>query len=191
MSKKFEFNKENYQKAKEIIAKYPQAREKSAVMGLLDLAQRQNNGWLTREAMDYIASVINIAPIRVYEVATFYSMYNLKPVGKFLVQICTTTPCQLRGAEQIMAACKKHLGVELNQTTIDELFTIKEVECLGACVNAPMVQINDDYYEDLSQDKIVEILELLKSGRELKIGSQIGRNSSEPLRYSKKEVGCA
>jgi NADH-quinone oxidoreductase E subunit len=191
MDKNFEFNKENYQKAKEIIAKYPQNREKSAVMGLLDLAQRQNNGWLTREAMDYIASVINLAPIRVYEVATFYSMYNLKPVGKFLLQICTTTPCQLRGAEQIMAACKKHLGIELNETTIDEFFTIKEVECLGACVNAPIVQINDDYYEDLSADKIIEILQMLKEGRKVEIGSQTGRNASEPLSYNQEEVSHA
>jgi NADH-quinone oxidoreductase E subunit len=191
MDKNFEFNKENYQKAKEIIAKYPQNREKSAVMGLLDLAQRQNNGWLTREAMDYIASVINLAPIRVYEVATFYSMYNLQPVGKFLLQICTTTPCQLRGAEQIMAACKKHLGIELNETTIDEFFTIKEVECLGACVNAPIVQINDDYYEDLSADKIIEILQMLKEGRKVEIGSQTGRNASEPLSYNQEEVSHA
>jgi NADH-quinone oxidoreductase E subunit len=191
MDKNFEFNKENYQKAKEIIAKYPQNREKSAVMGLLDLAQRQNNGWLTREAMDYIASVINLAPIRVYEVATFYSMYNLKPVGKFLLQICTTTPCQLRGAEQIMAACKKHLGIELNETTIDEFFTIKEVECLGACVNAPIVQINDDYYEDLSAEKIIEILQMLKEGRKVEIGSQTGRNASEPLSYNHEEVSHA
>ncbi|MBT4878531.1 MAG: NADH-quinone oxidoreductase subunit NuoE [Alphaproteobacteria bacterium] len=191
MDKKFEFNKENYQLAKEIIAKYPAGKEKSAVMGLLDLAQRQNDGWITTEAMDYIASIINLAPIRVYEVATFYSMYNLKPVGKFLVQICTTTPCQLRGAEQIMASCKKHLGVELNETTIDKLFTIKEVECLGACVNAPMVQINDDYYEDLSQEKIIEILNILKSGRKTDIGSQIGRNASEPISFDKKEVNSA
>jgi NADH-quinone oxidoreductase E subunit len=160
-------------------------------MGLLDLAQRQNNGWLTREAMDYIASVINLAPIRVYEVATFYSMYNLQPVGKFLLQICTTTPCQLRGAEQIMAACKKHLGIELNETTIDEFFTIKEVECLGACVNAPIVQINDDYYEDLSADKIIEILQMLKEGRKVEIGSQTGRNASEPLSYNQEEVSHA
>ncbi len=115
-------------------------------------------------------------------------MYNLKPVGKFLLQICTTTPCQLRGAEQIMAACKKHLGIELNETTIDEFFTIKEVECLGACVNAPIVQINDDYYEDLSAEKIIEILQMLKEGRKVEIGSQTGRNASEPLSYNHEEV---
>jgi NADH-quinone oxidoreductase E subunit len=180
----FEFTKEYQEKAKILIAKYPKEKEKSAVMGLLDLAQRQNSGWLTVPAMDYIASIINIAPIRVYEIATFYSMYNLKPVGKFLVQVCTTTPCMLRGAEEILKACEKHLKIKLNETTIDKFFTIKEVECLGACVNAPVVQINDDYYEDLSTDRIIEILEMLQKGRAVKIGSQIGRNSSEPQKQN-------
>jgi len=191
MAEDFKFNKSYEAKAKKIIAKYPSGREKSAVMGLLDLAQRQNDGWITREAMDYIASIINVAPIRVYEVATFYTMYNLRPVGKFLIQVCTTTPCQLRGAEGILKACEKHLGVALNETTADEFFTIKEVECLGACVNAPVVQINDDYYEDLSSDKIVEILKTLKAGRKVEIGSQIGRNASEPIGFGKKEVKSA
>lgn len=181
----FEFTKEYQEKAKILIAKYPKTKEKSAVMGLLDLAQRQNSGWITVEAMDYIASIINLAPIRVYEIATFYSMYNLKPVGKFLIQVCTTTPCMLRGAEEILKSCEKHLKIKLNETTIDKYFTIKEVECLGACVNAPIVQINDDYYEDLSEERIVKILDALKNGREVKIGSQTGRNASEPQTENK------
>lgn len=182
----FEFNKNNLVKAKQIIAKYPKGRDKSAVMGLLDLAQRQNNNYLSKEAMEYVAKLLNIAVIRVYEVASFYSMYNLQPVGKFLLQICTTTPCMLRGGEKIMQACKKYLGVDLDEVTIDKFFTIKEVECLGACVNAPIVQINDDYYEDLSEQRIIEILDILKSGRtDIHIGSQIGRKASEPFEANK------
>lgn len=181
----FEFNEINIEKAKKIFAKYPTDRSKSAIMGLLDLAQRQNQGWLSKETMDYIANYLDIATIRVYEVATFYTMYNLEPVGKFLIQLCTTTPCMLRGAEDILKACKKHLGVELDQMTADEFFTIKEVECLGACVNAPIVQINDDYYEDLSSEKLIEILTILKSGRTATPGSQIGRKSSEAVIYDK------
>jgi NADH-quinone oxidoreductase E subunit len=184
----FSFNTENSKKATQLLAKYPKGREKSAIMGLLDLAQRQNKGWISKEAMDFIANYLDLAPIRVYEVASFYSMYNLKPVGKFLVQVCTTTPCMLRGAEEIMKVCKKYLGVELDEVTIDEYFTIKEVECLGACVNAPMVQINDDYYEDLDKDKIIEILDTLKSGRKAKIGSQIGRKCSKPVKIKKENV---
>ena len=179
----FEFDKHNLTIAKKIIAKYPSGKEISAVMGLLDLAQRQNKGWISKDIMDYLASILNVAPIRIYEVASFYTMYNLEPVGKFLIQVCTTTPCMLRGGEKILKACEKYLGVGLNQITLDEFFTIKEVECLGACVNAPVVQINDDYYEDLSVEKITDILKCLKIGREVKAGSQIDRNASEPLGY--------
>jgi len=177
----FKFDDINLEKAKSLVARYPEGRSKSAIMGLLDLAQRQNQGWLSRESMDYIAKYLGIAAIRVYEVATFYTMYNLEPVGKFLVQVCTTTPCMLRGGEEVLKACKKHLGVDLDEMTADEFFTIKEVECLGACVNAPVVQINDDYYEDLSSDMIVEILKTLRAGRSVNPGSQIGRKSSEPV----------
>lgn len=186
----FEFIETNIEEAKKIIAKYPKDRSKSAIMGMLDLAQRQNNGWLSREAMDYVAQYLGIASIRVYEVATFYTMYNLQPVGKFLVQVCTTTPCMLRGGEDILNACKKYLKVDLDEITADEFFTIKEVECLGGCVNAPVVQINDDYYEDLSSERLIEILKILKSGRKVTCGSQIGRKSSEPVIDNKiKESG--
>ena len=186
-SKSFEFNTQNIKKAEIILAKYPKGREKSAIIALLDLAQRQNQGHLSKEAMEYIASYLQIAVIRVYEVATFYSMFNLKPIGKFLVQICTTTPCMLRGSKKIVKACEKYLGAKINETTIDKYFTLKEVECLGACANAPMVQINDDYYEDLSEESMVEILDALKNGKKINTGSQTGRTSSEPIEDKKEK----
>ncbi len=177
----FEFNSENQKLAKEIIAKYPAGRQKSAVMPLLDLAQRQNNNYISQEIIEYIAKMLDLAPIRVYEVATFYSMYNLKPVGKYLVQICGTTPCMLRGSEDLFKTCKENFGVDRNQTSEDGLFTVKEVECLGACVNAPMVQINDDYYEDLDAKSMNQLLTDLKNNRPVKVGSQTGRQCSKPI----------
>jgi NADH dehydrogenase (ubiquinone) flavoprotein 2 len=173
----------------EILARYPKGFQRSAVMPLLDLAQRQvgedgtkasppHGGWIPRAAMDEIARIIGVAPIKVYEVATFYSMYNLAPVGKYLVQLCTTTPCWLRGSDGIVKACEKHLGIHTGESTKDGLFTTREVECLGACVNAPMVQINDDYYEDLTPQRMEEILDALKAGRDVPAGSQTGRKAS-------------
>jgi NADH-quinone oxidoreductase E subunit len=176
----FQFSEENQIKVKEIIAKYPQGRQKSAVMPLLDLAQRQNENFISKEIIENIANLLAMAPIHVYEVASFYSMYNLKPVGKYLIQVCGTTPCMLRGAEELIKLCKSKLGIGKEETSSDKLFTLKEVECLGACVNAPMVQINDDYYEDLNPEIFSQILDDLKAGKPVKIGSQIGRNSSEP-----------
>ena len=178
----FEFNQKNLAKAQEIINKYPPNRQKSAVMPLLDLAQRQNNNYLSQNAIEKIAAMLDLPTIRVYEVARFYSMYNLKPVGKYFLQICGTTPCMLRGAKEIVETCQKKLGIGLNETSADGLFTLKEVECLGACVNAPMLQINDDYYEDLNCEIMEKILDDLKNGKEIKIGSQIGRTSSEPVK---------
>ena len=178
----FEFIGENLKKAEEIINKYPEDRHKSAVMPLLDLAQRQNNNYLSKEVIEYISDMLHLPPIKVYEVASFYSMYNLKPVGRYLLQVCGTTPCMLRGSGNIIEVCKKKLNIEMNQTTADDLFTLKEVECLGGCVNAPIVQINDDYYEDLDGDKMAEILDNLKNGKKIKIGSQIGRQCSAPLK---------
>ncbi len=178
----FEFTKENFTAAEHIIAKYPEGRERSAVMPLLDLAQRQHDNWLPVAAMDYIASILSMPPMRVYEVASFYTMYNMKPVGKHFVQICTTTPCWLRGSDNIVAAAKKYLGIGLNQTTEDGAFTLIEVECLGACSNAPMCQVNDDYYEDLDEDSTVAVLKALAEGQAPKTGSQIGRVSSEPIK---------
>jgi NADH-quinone oxidoreductase E subunit len=175
----FVFTAENLEKAKGVIAKYPPGRQQSAVMPLLDLAQRQNGNWLPRAAMDAVADMLGMPRIKAYEVATFYSMYNLKPVGKHFVQICTTTPCWLVGSEGIVDACKKRLGIGLNETTPDGQFTIVEVECLGACVNAPMAQINDDYFEDLTPENTVALLDALAEGKAVKPGSQTGRHGSQ------------
>jgi NADH-quinone oxidoreductase E subunit len=177
--KAFVFTAENQETANKIIAKYPSGRQQSAVMPLLDLAQRQSGGWLPRVAMDYVADLLTMPRIKAYEVATFYSMYNLKPVGTHFVQVCTTTPCWLVGSEGVVDACKKHLGIGLGETTADGKFTLVEVECLGACVNAPMAQINDDYYEDLTPDNTVALLTALADGKPVKTGSQIGRRGSQ------------
>lgn len=177
--KEFAFTAANLKKAKAIIAKYPDGRQQSAVMPLLDLAQRQSGNWLPRVAMDYVADMLAMPRIKAYEVATFYSMYNLKPVGKHFVQVCTTTPCWLVGSEGIVDACKKQLGIGLGETTPDGEFTLIEVECLGACVNAPMAQINDDYYEDLTPENTVALLQALADGKPVKTGSQTGRRGSQ------------
>ena len=177
----FQFNKENQNRVKVIIAKYPKDRQKSAVMPLLDLAQRQNNNFISKDVIECVADLLDIAPIKVYEVASFYSMYNLKPVGKYLLQVCGTTPCMLCGAEDLIKVCKDKLGIGLEETSEDGLFTLKEVECLGACVNAPVVQINDDYYEDLNSEIFTQILDDIKDGKKIKIGSQISRKSAEPV----------
>ncbi|MDF2965646.1 MAG: nuoE [Rickettsiaceae bacterium] len=180
MQAEFEFDKANLAKAKEIIAKYPEGRERSAILPLFDLAQRQNDGWLSTAAIEYVASMLNLPYIRAYEVATFYTMFNLKPVGRHHIQVCGTTPCWLRGADRIMTACQETLGIKKGETTNDGMFTLSEVECLGACVNAPMVQINDDFYEDLTIESMKEILQNLQDGKKTKIGSQIGRQCSAP-----------
>jgi NADH-quinone oxidoreductase E subunit len=187
----FSFSTANFEKAQKIIAKYPAGRQASAVLPLLDLAQRQSGNWLPKPAMDYVASILGMSPIRVYEVATFYTMFNLAPVGKHFIQVCTTTPCWLRGSDDVMAACKKHLGIGKGETTPDGKFTLVEVECLGACVNAPMVQINDDYYEDLDFTKTEELLGQLQAGKTVAKGSQAGRQASAPRgeRTSLKAIG--
>jgi len=177
----FAFTSENLANAKKHIAKYPPQRQRSAVLPLLDLAQRQNGGWLTTAAMDYIADMLEVPAIKVYEVASFYSMFNLKPVGKNLIQVCRTTPCWLRGSDNLTNACKERLNIGLKETTEDGNFTLVEVECLGACVNAPMVQINDDYFEDLTADSIVGIIDDLAAGKKVKVGSQLGRQCSAPV----------
>ena len=175
----FAFSEANLAEAKKHIAKYPTGRQASAVMPLLWIAQYQE-GWVSRAAMDVIADMLGMAPIRVYEVATFYTMYNLKPVGKHLIQVCRTTPCWLRGSDDLTNACKKKLGVGLKETTKDGKFTLVEVECLGACVNAPMVQINDDFYEDLTPESLSKVLDELAAGRQPKVGPQIDRLNSAP-----------
>ena len=176
----FIFSEDTLAAANAEISKYPEGRQASAVMPLLDLAQRQCNGWLPRVAMDYVAEFLDMPPIKVYEVATFYTMYNLAPIGKYHVQVCTNLPCWLRGSDEVTAACKKNLGIEFGQTTSNGDFTLSEVECLGACVNAPMIQINDDYYEDLDGITTASILTQLAIGDNPKTGSQVGRISCEP-----------
>ena len=174
----FAFTAENLAKAKLILAKYPPDRQASAVLALLDLAQRQHDNWLPRAAMDTVADLLEMSRIRVYEVATFYTMFNLKPVGKYLLQICTTTPCWLRGSEEVVAACHRKLGVKMRETTPDGLFTMMEVECLGGCVNAPIIQVNDDFYEDLDARSTEALLDALKRGEPPRKGSVKGRQGS-------------
>jgi len=176
----FEFTPETKAAADKIIAKYPRGRQASAVIPLLDLAQRQHGGWLPRAAMDHVAKVLAMAPIRVYEVATFYTMFNLQPVGRYHVQVCTTTPCWLRDSDTVLETCRRKLGIDVGGTTADQLFTLSEVECLGACVNAPMMQINDDYYEDLDARSTEAILDALARGQNPKPGPQTGRITSAP-----------
>ena len=176
----FAFTPENLERAKWHMAKYPPGRQASAVLALLDLAQRQSGGWLPRAAMDHVAGILDMAPIRVYEVATFYTMFNLQPAGKYHLQVCRTTPCWLRGADDLTDACKRKLGIGLKGRTADGKFSLIEVECLGACVNAPVVQINDDLYEDLDVKKLEALLDALARGEKPKMGSQIGRQGSAP-----------
>lgn len=178
--KAFKFNAASSKRAKEIVARYPEGRQASAVMPLLDIAQRQNSGWLSREAMEYVARYLGMPIIRVYEVATFYTMYNLQPVGRHLVQVCTCTPCWLRGSDAVLEACRKSLGVDVGETSDDGFATLMEVECLGACVNAPMMQIDDEFFEDLDAKSTAELFEFLKRGDRPKSGPQAGRRSSEP-----------
>jgi NADH-quinone oxidoreductase E subunit len=177
----FEFTAENLEKAKYHIAKYPPGRQASAVLPLLDLAQRQSGNWLPEAAMDYVGEMLDMASIRVYEVATFYTMFNLRPVGRWFLQACTTTPCWLRGSEAVLAACKKKLGIDPGHSTPDGQFTLVEVECLGACVNAPILQINDDFYEDLDGPATEHLLDALGAGKQPPIGSVTGRHGSMPV----------
>jgi NADH-quinone oxidoreductase E subunit len=176
----FSFSEENRTRAETVCARYPADRKASATIALLDLAQRQNGGWLSPECIEYVAAYLEIAPIRAYEVASFYSMFNTKPVGKYFIQVCRTTPCWLRGSDGITETCKKKLGVGLREVTGDGLFSVIEVECLGACANAPMAQINDFYYEDLTPERMAEIIDELRAGEEVKVGSQTGRLASAP-----------
>lgn len=175
----FDFTPENYKRIEAIVKNYPEGHKAAAVLPVLDLAQRQN-GWLPISAMNKVAEVLQVPPMRVYEVATFYTMYNRKPVGKYHIQVCTTTPCMLRNSDSILEAIQKKLGIKVGETTSDKLFTLIEVECLGACVNAPMVQINDNYYEDLTPKDIEEIIDELKAGKIPKPGPRSGRFSCEP-----------
>ena len=178
----FNWSEDNFNRVSEIIKKYPNSRQQSAVIPLLDLAQRQNSGWLSKTAIEKVAETLSMSYIRVLEVATFYSMFNLEPVGENFVQICRTTPCWLRGSDKLTKVAKEVSNSKLGETSSDNKLTIVEVECLGAWCNAPMVQINDDYYEDLDEDSFRKILIDLKNHKSINKGSQIGRQTSHPKR---------
>lgn len=178
--KAFEFTPENIEKAKVFIAKYPEGRQQSAVMPLLDLAQRQNENWLSQECIEYVGEYLSVPYMRVLEVASFYTMYNLKPVGKYFLQLCRTTPCWLRGSDNLERVCKNKLGIANGETTEDGKFTLLEVECLGACVNAPVVQVNDDFYEDLNAENFEALLDKLAKDDVPAHGPQIDRINSAP-----------
>jgi NADH-quinone oxidoreductase subunit E len=178
--KHFEFNLQSLKAAKKIISNYPLGKQQSAVMTLLYIAQRQNNNWIPLVAIKYIAKFLEMPYVKVYEVATFYTMYNLTPVGKYFVQICTTTPCMIRGAYKLVDACKEKISENENELSINKKCSWMEVECLGACVNAPMMQINDDYYEDLDKEKTLKILDQILKGDKPKPGSYRGRLNNEP-----------
>ena len=176
----FEFTPENLELAKAHIAKYPEGKQQSACMPLLDLAQRQY-GWLPTAAMDVVADMLGMKPTRVYEVATFYTMFNKEPVGKHHVQVCTNISCWLRGSDDIVKAVQEAAEIHTGETSADGLVTLWEVECLGACSNAPMMQINDDYYEDLTGEDAKQIISDLRSGKTPKTGPYNGRQGAEPL----------
>ena len=176
----FKFTEENFNLANEIILKYPTGKQQSAVMSLLYIAQRQNKNWIPLAAMKYIAKLLKMPYIKVYEVATFYTMYNLSPVGEYFIQVCTTTPCMIRGANEIVKLCMNKISKNQNQLSKNDQCSWTEVECLGACVNAPIVQINDDYFEDLNKEKTEIIIDQILDGKKPKPGSYKGRVNSEP-----------
>ena len=178
--KDFKFSNENLKQVELILKKYPEKNKKSAVMPFLYLAQRQNKNWIPLAAMKYIANYLSIPYISVYEVATFYTMYNLSPVGKYFVQVCTTTPCMIRGANKLVEACKEKISENELKLSKDKSCSWTEVECLGACVNAPMMQVNDNYYEDLDKEKMLKILDKILNGETPKPGSYRGRVNNEP-----------
>ena len=178
--KEFSFNNFNLKKAKEIIKIYPANYKESSIMPLLSMAQSQNKGWVPKKAIEYISDFIGVPEIKVLELATFYSMYNLSPVGKFHIEVCTTTPCMLRGSDTMLNLCKKKLGIDIGEITKDKTFSLGKVECLGACVNAPVVKINEDYYEDLNSQTFNKLINNLKENKNVKIGPQSKRMGSEP-----------
>jgi len=176
----FEFNSASLEAAKTIVSKYPKDKQRSAVMALLYIAQKQNSNWIPLAAMKCIGKFLDMPYIKVYEVATFYTMYNLSPVGKYFIQVCTTTPCMIRGAYKLVEACKEKISENENELSKNQSCSWMEVECLGACVNAPMMQINDYYYEDLDKEKTLEIFDKILSDETPKPGSYRGRRNNEP-----------
>jgi NADH-quinone oxidoreductase E subunit len=176
----FEFSKDNLHEAENIIKQYPKNRKASAVLALLYLVQKQHDNWIPLAAIKYVAKFLEIPYIQVYEVATFYSMFNLAPVGKYFVQICTTTPCMIRGSNKVIDVCKKHIANNQNELSKNKLCSWTEVECLGSCVSAPMMQINQDYFEDLDEQKTEEIIQMLLNDKFPKPGSYRNRKNTAP-----------
>ncbi len=181
----FEFNRENKKKALEVMKNYPKNYLESSIMPLLSLAQEQFGGWIPKKAMEHISQFLNVSEMKVLELATFYSMYNLSPIAENHIEICTTTPCMLRGAEKILEKCKKKLNLDVGEYNKNKKFSLVEVECLGACVNAPVVKIGNHYYEDLDEDSINVVLENLENGKKIIKGPQISRKGSEPYMKNK------
>ena len=178
--KDFTFNAVNLSKAKEILKIYPKNYKESSIMPLLSIAQYQNNGWLPKKAIEYVSKFLNVPEIKVLEIATFYSMYNLSPVGKNHIEVCTTSPCMLRGSDEILVKLKKLTGISTGEISKDCVFSLNKVECLGACVNAPVVKINENYYEDLNLQSVEELINKLRNNKKIKIGPQTSRKGSEP-----------
>ena len=185
----FKFNSKSLEAAEKIISNYPSGKQQSAVMALLYIAQRQNDNWIPLSAMKYIAKMLEMPYIKVYEVATFYTMYNLAPVGDYFFQVCTTTPCMIRGAYKLVDVCKKKITENEAEIAENGKASWMEVECLGACVNAPMIQINDDYFEDLNEEKLEKIIDQINKNQKPKPGSYRGRLSSEPENIRKTLLG--
>jgi NADH-quinone oxidoreductase subunit E len=178
--KDFSFDRDNMLLAKKILKIYPKNFKESSIMPLLSIAQSQNNGWLPKKAIEYVSDFLEIPEIKVLEIATFYSMYNLSPVGKFHIEVCTTSPCMLRGSDEILSFCEKKLAIQEGGISKDKMFSLSRVECLGACVNAPIIKINKNYYEDLDLNSTDKLINNLLNDKKIKIGSQSGRKGSEP-----------
>ena len=178
--KDFMFNAVNLSKAKEILKIYPKNYKESSIMPLLSIAQYQNDGWLPKKAIEYVSKFLNVPEIKVLEIATFYSMYNLSPVGKNHIEVCTTSPCMLRGSDEILVKLKKLIGISTGEISKDCVFSLNKVECLGACVNAPVVKINENYFEDLNLQSVEELINKLRNNKKIKIGPQTSRKGSEP-----------
>ena len=176
----FSFSSENLIKAKDIVKMYPKNYKESSIMPLLSMAQSQNDGWLPKKAIEYVSKFLKVPEIKVLEIATFYSMYNLSPVGKHHIEICTTSPCMLRGSDNLLEKLKNWIGINIGEITDDNKFSINRVECLGACVNAPVVKINENYYEDLDLQSFEELINKLSNNKNVKIGPQSSRRGSEP-----------
>ena len=182
--KDFSFDGDNMLLAKKILKIYPKNFKESSIMPLLSIAQNQNNGWLPKKAIEYVSDFLEIPEIKVLEIATFYSMYNLSPVGKFHIEVCTTSPCMLRGSDEILSFCEKKLAIQEGGISKDKMFSLSRVECLGACVNAPIIKINKNYYEDLDLNSTDKLINNLLNDKKIKIGSQSGRKGSEPRKSS-------